>query len=247
MFTRNRRLLVVVSGLFVAACSDTGVPSEEEAQVDLDVAAYAADAAVDDINLMHTEAGRIMGSAPFAAPAADELTITRTVTFFDADGNEMDAYDALNTASVRIVAHLEGSRSRTGPRGTLTVSINRDRDFTVSGLLGQETHRTWDGTGSTEENRVTTSDEFGERTYDMSATTEVDAVVIPVPKGSGWPLSGTITRVVTVEVVSGLEDTRTRTRTVVIEFNGTQFVPITINGVTYTLDLETRQIVADAE
>lgn len=226
-----------------AACSETALtPAEEEARLDLDVATYAADATVDDINLMDSEAGRIMGG-PMTAPEADSFTFSRTVTYYDADGNEMSAYDPLNTASIRIQVHVEGSRSRTGDRGSLEVSVNRDRDLTVSGLLGEETQRTWNGTGQAAENRVRTSDEFGTRTYDMSSSTTITDVVVPVPRGSGWPLSGTITREITVTVVSGLEDTRTRTRTVVIEFNGTQFVPITINGETYTLNLETREII----
>ena len=47
----------------------------------------------------------------------------------------------------------------------------------------------------------------------------------------------------TVEVIGGLGDLRTHERTVVIEFNGTNLVPITINGRTFTLDLETREII----
>jgi hypothetical protein len=52
---------------------------------------------------------------------------------------------------------------------------------------------------------------------------------------------------VTVEVVGGLEDDRTRSRTVVITFNGTQFAEITINGEMFFFDLETRTVVRDEE
>ncbi len=77
----------------------------------------------------------------------------------------------------------------------------------------------------------------------MSSSTVVADVVILVPREGTWPQSGTITRNVTVEVVSGLGDTRTRERTVVITFNGTQFVSVTINGErTCELDLATRQV-----
>ena len=44
------------------------------------------------------------------------------------------------------------------------------------------------------------------------------------------------------EFVKG-DETRTRDRTVLITFNETQFVPIVVNGVTYTFDLATRKIV----
>jgi hypothetical protein len=80
----------------------------------------------------------------------------------------------------------------------------------------------------------------------MSMNTTVTAVVIPVPRGSGWPISGTITREITVQIVTGLDDTKTRERTVTIEFNGTQFVPITINGETCTLDLKLREVTCNA-
>ena len=171
------------------------------------------------------------------------LTVSREVTFFAENGDEMLGYDPLLTASIQVLFSMEGSRTRTGDRGTMTISVSRQRDITISGLLGEEIDRTFDGTGSASKNRSIISDEHGERTYDFSSTTVINLVVIPVPRGSGWPLSGTITRNVTVEVIGGLGDLRTHERTVVIEFNGTNLVPITINGRTFTLDLETREII----
>ncbi len=117
---------------------------------------------------------------------------------------------------------------------------------TVSGLLGTETERTWNGTGSSTANRTRVSDENGDREYDMSSTSTILNVVHAVPRPGTWPLSGTITRNVTVVVISS-DDTRTRTRTVVIEFNGTQFATITINNEVFTFDLETRTVVRDEE
>jgi hypothetical protein len=66
--------------------------------------------------------------------------------------------------------------------------------------------------------------------------------VIPVPRGNGYPLSGTITRTLTLTRSNG-EETFTRERTVSVTFNGTRYVTITINGEAFTLDLETREIV----
>jgi hypothetical protein len=71
-------------------------------------------------------------------------------------------------------------------------------------------------------------------------------VVHAVPHHGTWPLAGTITRNVTVVVISG-EDTKTRTRTVVTEFDGTQFATTTINGEIFTFDLETRTVMRDEE
>lgn len=247
-FTRGWKGLALLAGLSLAvACSDAAAPSaEEEAQITQDVLAYAADVTSDDLIMMTLLADGVLGSAPSAAPPFDgNVSFSRTVTFYDEDDNIQDAYDALLTAKVNMVVTFEGSRTWTGDRGTLSVTVARQRDMTVSNLLGEETERIWDGEGNSDLSRVRQSDQFGERVYDFTASTSVAAVVIPVPRGSGWPVSGTITRQVTVEVVSGLGDTMTRTRTVTVEFNDTQFVPITINDLTCTLDLANRSVSCD--
>ncbi len=118
--------------------------------------------------------------------------------------------------------------------------------MTVSGLLGEEIERTWNGTGSSAKAAVVVSDENGERSYNFSATSVITDVVIPVPRGSGWPLSGQIERTVTAERVDG-DEVQTRTRNVVVEFNGTHLVPIWINGELFTLNLETREILRDTD
>ena len=75
----------------------------------------------------------------------------------------------------------------------------------------------------------------------MSSTTTVTDVAIPVPRS--WPEDGgTIERTVTVEKTNAAGETETKNCEVLIAFNGTQYVPITINGETYTLDLATRMI-----
>ena len=247
--------------LFIGACSDVSSPNAtDEATVNLDVARYVADQTVDDVTLMNTEADRATVLVP-AAPAVcsrtqhrfecardtwagnQSLQITREVTFYDGDGNVQDGYDAALTDSINFYFLLEGERSNDFVSGT----VSRERDFTVSGLLGTETERTWNGTGTTAMSRTRTSDSRGTRTYDMSSSTTVDGVVIAVPRGDSWPLEGTITREVHVEVVNGVGDTNTRDRTVVIMFNGTQFVSITINGGTACqLDLETREVTCDS-
>jgi len=246
--------------LLLGACgTELGAPSEEDQQIDLDVATYAADATTDDIVLMTTEADVTMqpnfptqnGCARLVlfrirCPQkrfGDNINFTREVTFFDADGDEMEFFHRDSTESVNIVATFEGSRSREN----VEITVNRVRDMTVSGLLDTETERTWNGTGSSSVNRTRHTDDNGDRVYDMSSSSITENVVITVLRQGTWPVSGTITREVTVEIVMGLEDTRTRRRTVVIEFNGTQFATITINGEKFTFDLETRTVVRDAE
>lgn len=252
-------LAVIPALILLSACgTELGAPDADEQQLSLDVAYYAADATADDIALMTTEADVTMqpnfrndhgctrlGLFRLRCPQrhfGDNINFTREVTFLDSLGSEMEYFHRDSTESIHIVTSLEGSRAREN----LTVTVSRDRDMTVSGLFGSETQRTWNGTGSAATNRTRISDENGDREYDMTSTSTILNVVHAVPRPGTWPLSGTITRNVTVVIISG-EDTRTRTRTVVIEFNGTQFATITINGDVFTFDLETRTVVRDEE
>jgi hypothetical protein len=253
-------LAVIPALLLLGACgTELGAPSEEDQQLNLDVAYYAADATSDDIVLMTTEADRALqptfhtqdgcarlGFFRIRCPQrhfGDNINFTREVTFYGITGNEQEFFHRDTTEAVNIVAAFEGSRTRED----VAITVNRDRDMTVSGLFGAETERIWNGTGSAAVNRTRHTGDNGDRVYNMSSTSTTDSVVITVPRLETWPLSGTITREVTVEVVMGMEDTRTRTRTVVIEFNGTQLAAITIDGETFTFDLATRTVVRDEE
>jgi hypothetical protein len=71
-------------------------------------------------------------------------------------------------------------------------------------------------------------------------------VVIQVRvSGEIWPQSGTVAKQATVTVTGGPNDGKTRELTVTVTFNGTRFVPITVNGQEYTFDLWRRRIVRD--
>jgi len=140
---------------------------------------------------------------------------------------------------------LDGERTRTSDRGTMTMEVYRERSMLVSGLEGSESQRQWDGFGKSLKERSVVSDDRGDRSYEMSSEATITEVLIPVPRTEdSWPISGTIERDVHAEFVKG-DETRIRDRTVLITFNETQFVPIVVNGVTYTFDLATRKIVEE--
>ena len=83
--------LFVPTALWLSACSDTGAPqSAEDAQVTLDVAQYAADATVDDIVMMTDGSAPAFTGPQAGPPFGSDLTFTREVTYYDADGAEMD-------------------------------------------------------------------------------------------------------------------------------------------------------------
>ena len=228
--------LVALTVISSAACSEPsgpdGTDSQVEALLTLDVAMVSADALIDD--LAELQLGFIGGFGGAAAAPPDRV---RTVTYYDADGNEQDAYDAVTTASIHIVSEISGEMGRDSWSG----SISRTRDITITGLDGDEAARTANGTGSSTVTRSRHSDEDGDRSYDMSGTSVITDVVLAVPRDENpYPLSGTVTRDVTVVIVNGSNGDQTRTRHVVITFNGTQFATLSVDGESFEVDLSTR-------
>jgi hypothetical protein len=141
----------------------------------------------------------------------DGLTISRICTYKDAAGNVQSAYDSLTTASVSVRASVEGTIARE----RVTMTIDRNAEFTVSGLVGQETKATWNGTGSGTISRVRTTEDGSTRQYDMTFTVKRDNVVIPVPRtATSWPISGTVTKKYTVVITGGPNDGKSVTREV---------------------------------
>jgi hypothetical protein len=123
-----------------------------------------------------------------------------------------------------------------------SAEVERERDMTVSGLEGEETDRTWNGTGEGEVFRSRHPEDGPERTYDMESSSVIDNVVRALPRSENpWPMSGTITRTIHAEItVDGV--TEVRDVVTVTTFNGTQFVTMTVDGVEYEIDLAERNV-----
>jgi hypothetical protein len=213
--------------------------------LDRDVALIAADAAGQDIEMMRGPGGRFGLGLP-AGPGNFEcndvappgLTVTRTCTFYDANGAVQDAFDAQTTATVIVHVAMEG----TIDRGEWSATVSRVRDYTVTGLEGDETTLTWSGTGSGTMTRIRQTRDGDEIQMDMVSEEEATGVVIPVPRTpDGWPLAGTMTSSVTVTITGGPHDGETRQRDVTITFDGTQYATVTVNGETFTIDLANRR------
>ncbi len=253
----------VVCALGLGACGDgaTG-PADTTPLLNADLAQVVADEAGQDVEIMREPVTftTMGGFAPPALglgdlrplnctynaqtgrvvcpPITRDITIERSYAFYDAANAPMPDYDPLLTASVNIRTHLEGERTQPN----WSASVERDRDMTATGLLGLETQRTWNGTGSSEVRHSRHTENGPNRTYEASCTVEVDDVVVPVPRGDEpWPLSGTVTRSCTVTFVGGPRDGQTVTRTGVLTFNGTQFATLTLGGETYQIDLRNRR------
>jgi len=212
--------------LSLAACSDTAGIESFEDNLTLDVAMIAADAAIDEFG----DLGRVFGGG---GPTAG----THTATFYDAAGDVQLAQDPITTASI----HLVVESTREFSRDTWTGTGTRSRDVWITGLEGEEETRTVNGTGSSSMTRSQHTDEDGTRSYSMSSTSRMVDVVHPVPRtGDAWPLSGTITREMTINVINGPNGDVTRTRTVVITFDGTDMPDMTVDGEPFEVDMSAR-------
>jgi hypothetical protein len=168
---------------------------------------------------------------------ANGVTVVRSLAFFDASGAQMNHFDS-TTASMNVQSTEHGVIP--GAAGADTVSGSRN--LTATGLLGHNTTRTWNGTGSGTHGAFW-SDSAASRTADVSFNSTFSNVVVALPRLSNpYPVSGGISRVVTGSgVVTKGDSTKTVTisRTVGITFNGTEFVPMTVGSQSYTLDLAT--------
>lgn len=269
--TRIRPLLLALFAV-AACSSDNDVTGPGNGTtLAFDVATIASDAVAEDVDIMAGMDGEIglltgsallvegvpgrpavggcnFGSGRFACPPRTHqgLTLERTVTFLDALGATQGAYDAETTASIQIAVRIEGDVTR----GNWSATVDRSRNLTITGLAGTETTRTVNGTGSESVSGSRHSGASGgggsgaTRSYDLEGTVAITDVVMPV-RGEGvapWPLSGTITRIVTI-TPTGTDGGTPVTRTIVVTFNGTANVPATVNGETFTLNLAARRAV----
>jgi hypothetical protein len=152
------------------------------------------------------------------------LTITRSIAFFDANGEAQPKRDE-NTRSTN--SRIDVTGSSTTPRGTLAVV--RSSDQTVSGLGRSATTHTINGleTGKTS---GTLSTERGAVTMSEETSSKTDNVVVPVPAERGsWPLSGSTTRSGTTSATrAATNESRSSSWSEKITFTGTSVVNVEI-------------------
>jgi len=241
---KTRSAAVALAGLLAlgtTGCDDsvTGPVALDEEALMADVAVVAADGMFQDLAHMESVAlwaGTGFGPQSVGIELEESRTFTRTITFYDAAGNEQEAHDPLTTASI----HVESELTRTSTHTFWTADIHRERDMYITGLEGEETQRTWNGTGSSEVERSRFPDGGVEREYEMTGTALIEDVVRGVPRAEyPYPLSGTITRtmhvVITMDGVSEERDI-----VAVITFDGSQYATLTVNGEEFQVDLAER-------
>lgn len=230
--------LALLATVALAACSDANGPSELDQALDEDLALLVADAVIEDVQQMFLSLGGAEASGVAFDVAAPPRNFSRTVEFFDADGNLQDAYNPKTTAAIHVVSEMSGAIER----DNWTATVTRSRDMMVTGLEGQETSRTWNGTTEGTSTRSQVTDEDGTRSYEMEMTGTIENVVRLLPRlAHPWPASGTITRHITITITNGPNGDEVRERTVTITFDGTQFALLVINGEEYEVDLAARE------
>ncbi len=241
--------------------SDTTAASD--LVVTSDVAADAADGFAEDVDVMTGMDGRIGnisadvrgafflslgGWRPgltgctfvggvFTCPDTlrNGLNVSRVVTLKDAAGDTESVYDSLLTASINIIADISGDR----PHGPWSATVARHREINITGLAGIETTRAVNGTGNetVSQSRVTRNDST--RSYTIVGSSVITNVVMPVRSsdgGNGWPISGSITRTLTITLTSGPNAGKTETRTITLTFDGTSTPTASVNGRQFTID-----------
>ena len=236
MKSYTRGIAALLAAFAVAACEEgTGPGDEFDAALNEDAAVVAADAALEDLASMVVPA---VTPALALAEASAPLEASRSWTYFNAEGGEQDAYNPETTASIRIVTEMSGTVERDGWSAT----VERSRDMTVSGLEGEETSRTWNGTGSGLISGSRHSDDSDvSREYEMTTSSLVENVVVNLPREEyPYPMSGTITRTISATFTHG-DKTETRTRTAVLTFDGGRFATLTVGDQTYEVDLDARK------
>ena len=254
----------------LAGCSDGGNPAESTLdqlapQVNADLIAVAADGVAEEVEIMRAPgfdwrlgffggpgAEPQLGPCDFARKSCtftrDGLTISRTLTWYDASGKEMAAYDASQTAVVKIASAVKGSVSRETELGSWSAEVDRSRTMTASGLQGDEQKRTWNGAGTFAVKRTVVREQAS-RSYEITGALKVTGVEVPRrnhESKDGWPLAGTIERVMTVNTTDRDGQTVSFTRKIVVSFDGTQFASATItrrdgSTETFQIDLAARR------
>lgn len=243
-----------------AACSDSATgpegPNPPDAALDADVAAVAVQGTAEDVAIMAAMTGfpEAPGASLVLPPDRpgwlsdctfdgeswncsrsrdNGLDVTRVITLRDASGAIMQHYDPDLTASVEIVADIEGDVSN----DRWSATIDRHRDMIWTGLAGAETSRTVNGTGTAAVTQTRFTSGGESRSRDMTGNFTLTDVVVPFDGGPHWPTSGTATRNYTITRPDGT----VVTRTVVIVFNGTASPDATVDGEPFTFDLTARR------
>lgn len=184
------------------------------------------------------------GTGRFNCPPITKGTQRYTTSYalLDINGVSQSAYSKATTASINFIVADTGATSYSANSNTFSDTTYRLHNRTVSTLLGDSVH-TWNGNGSGSVHS-TRSGQIS-KAYTFASTDTSTAIRFRQPRDiNPYPLGGTFVKNYTVVRTRLASDTTTHTTTrqVAITFNGTVNVPMTINGASYSLNLDTHKV-----
>ena len=170
------------------------------------------------------------------------LTVTRSFAFYNAQGQTVQTYDPSVVESANFQATVDG----TFTNGLVwNATIHRTADLTVSGLISHAPQRTWNGTG-TGDDQISHVGLDGVRTLAGTSTLTVTNVVMPGPDAvSQVPLSGSIALAVqyTASLVGAAGSASKQVNTTVtVTFDGTNTPALQVGSVHCLLHLDTHAV-----
>jgi hypothetical protein len=211
----------------------TGVSPNVDTQPSSAAAAWISPSCVFD-----TETGRF--DCPPLRRGGQSYTISYAL--FDSNGTTQSQYTKNTTAAINFIVADTGQTRFSANNNIFSDTTYRLHNRTVSTLLGDTVH-TWNGSGtgtvhSTRQGQIL-------KDYVFLSVDTASAVKFRQPRDiNPYPLSGTFVRNYTVVRTRDASDTTTHTATrhLVVTFNGTANVPMTIGGVAYSLNLDTHKV-----
>jgi hypothetical protein len=167
-------------------------------------------------------------------------SVVKSYQFLDASGDPMEKFVKGATESIHYVVKTDASESK----DNYSSASHSLRDLTVSGFLGG--NRIWNGFGSSADTS-SRREELSSRTYTGLSVDTLKAVTFGDEHATHpYPLSGAAIRVVDYTVVSTGKQLETTTvhKRVVVTFNGTADVPISLGDYSCVLHLDTHKVEA---
>ena len=172
------------------------------------------------------------------AKSAEGKSVVRSYQFLDAAGNPMEKFVRGTTESIHHLVKTDASESSANS-SSVSHSL---RDWTVSGFLGP--NRIFNGFGSNADTS-TRREELSSRKYTGLSVDTLKAVTFVDERAAHpYPLSGVAIRVVDYTVVSTGRQLETTTvhKRIVVTFNGTADVPISLGDYSCVLHLDTHKV-----
>lgn len=170
------------------------------------------------------------------------LTVTRSFAFYNAQGQTVQNFDPTVVESANFQATVDGTFNS----GIVwNASVHRTADLTVSGLISHAPQRTWNGTGSGND-QIQHIGLDGVRTLAGTSSVTVTNVVMPGKDAvSQVPLSGSIA--ITVQYTATLQGaggsaSKEVNTTVTVTFDGTNSPALQIGSLHCLLHLDTHAV-----